>query len=189
MPRLPYPNPSSLPPRAQALSSQMPPRSAVNMMMHSPAVAEQYLGMAGANFSRLELGARDRELIVLIVASLIACEYEYAAHTSVSESEGVAPALREALWLGEFDDPVIGPDDRRLVDFVRRIVVDGDVPDHVFAGAATRWSDRELVEIIELVGFYWMYGQFCKVLRIDPPEQGAESAIKAVSDALSEQDS
>jgi AhpD family alkylhydroperoxidase len=159
------------------------------MMMHSPALAEQYLGMAGANFSRLELGARDRELIVLIVASLISCEYEYAAHTSVSEAEGVSPAVREALWRCDFDDPVIEADDRRLVDFVRRIVVEGDVPDQVFADAATRWSDRELVEIIELVGFYWMYGQFCKVLRIDPPEQGAESAIKAVSDALSEQDS
>jgi AhpD family alkylhydroperoxidase len=188
MARLPYPDPASLPPRARALSSQMAPHSAVNMMMHSPAVAEQYLGMAGANFSRLELGARERELIVLVVASLIGCEYEYAAHSSVSEAAGVAPRVREALWRGEFDDPALRPDDRRLVEFVRGIVVDGAVSDQVFAEIASRHSSREVVEIVELIGFYWMYGQFCKVLGLDPPEEGAEHAIAVVSAALAGQE-
>lgn len=90
------------------LLGSMPRNNITEMFAHATSLTTPFLRLAQAQFTALELSVRQRELVILAVAGLVDCEYEYAQHMPVSAAAGIPPALRERIRNGDFtapDDP------------------------------------------------------------------------------------
>jgi alkylhydroperoxidase family enzyme len=164
---------------------EMPRHAPIEMLAHSPAVAERFLRLAQAQFTSLELTVRDRELLILVVAAGVECEYEYRQHVPVSESAGVDPAVRDAIWTGSLVPSALDERDRVLVAFIRAVLRSPQVDERLVASARDHFSDREIVEILQLVGFYWGLGRLCTVLDLEIEAAADLTSVNAVA-SLSE---
>ncbi|MFG1667746.1 carboxymuconolactone decarboxylase family protein [Streptomyces sp. Y7] len=179
MARIAYPSRAALPPEVAGLLDSMPRNSITEMLAHANALLEPFLQLAQTQFTSLELSARRRELVILAVSGLIDCEYEYAQHIPISEAAGIDKDTRERIRGGDFavlDDPA----ERAMLDFVAAVAAAPRVRDEPFDAVRRHLTERQIVEVLQLVGFYWGVGRVCTVLdlEIDTPD-GLES-IKAV---------
>ena len=181
MARIAYPERDALPPELIRILEEMPRHAPIEMLAHSPAVAEQFLRLAQAQFTSLELSLGDRELLILVVAALVECEYEYRQHIPVSESAGVDSAVREAIWSGTLVPSDLGERDRVLVAFVRAILRSPHPDGRLVATVREYFSEREIVEILQLVGFYWGLGRLCTVLDLEVETATDLSSVNAVA--------
>src|SRR6478672_13200561 len=73
MARLSYPDRATLPASLGQMLGEMPRHAPIEMLAHSPALAEGFLRLAQAQFTGLELPLRDRELLILTVAAGVEC--------------------------------------------------------------------------------------------------------------------
>ena len=181
MARIAYPERDELPPELIRLLEQMPRHAPIEMLAHSPAVAEQFLRLAQAQFTSLELSLRDRELLILTVAALVECEYEYQQHIPVSEAAGIDSSLREAIWTGSLQPSDLSERDRVLVAFIRATLRGPQVEERLVATVREYFSEREIVEILQLVGFYWGLGRLCTVLDLEVETATDLSSVDAVA--------
>ena len=181
MAKIPFPKRGDVPADLSVMLEQMPAMAPVDMLAHSPALARQFLLLAQAQFTTLELTARHREILILAVAAHVQCEYEYQQHIPISKDAGVSPTLREAIWTGKLDADEIDSRDRALIEFVRDVLVSPSVPEPTMAAIQSRFSAREVVEILHLTGFYWGFGRLCTVLDIEIETPDGLNSIKAVA--------
>jgi len=94
----------------------------------------------------------------------------------------VEPALREALWTGKLDDsPPLTDDDNALIEFVGLIVDCPKIDEGKLTEVRSHFSDREVVEILQLVGCYWGLGRLCTILDVDVEISDNLDAINGIS--------
>src|SRR6201987_710290 len=111
MAQISYPDPNQIPEPLAGMLAAIPGVAAIDMLAHSPELAEHFLRLAHAQFSALELPERTHELVILSVAAKGRCEFEYQQHIPISAAAGVEPALRQAIWDGTVDPaPLPDPD-------------------------------------------------------------------------------
>jgi alkylhydroperoxidase family enzyme len=172
LPRIPYPSRAALPADVAALLDSLPRNAITEMVAHASSLLEPFLRVAQAQFTDLELGVRRRELVILAVAGLIDCEYEYVQHIPMSEVAGIDADLRKQVRRGTFD-AADDPADRALLEFVAAVVAHPQVPDEFFLPLRRHFGEREIVEVLQLVAFYWGVGRVCTVLdlEIDTPDE------------------
>jgi alkylhydroperoxidase family enzyme len=183
MARIPYPDKESLPSEVGAVLDQMPPSAPIDMVAHSPAIALALLRTTQAQFTSLEVSERDREIVILTVATLTECEYEWTKHVAMSEAVGVSPAARESIRSRHFGADTLTRRDRLIITFVKDVIATPRVTDRVFAEVREAYTPRQIVELIRLVGFYWAFARFCTTLdvELDTEEPGDLGAFSAVS--------
>jgi alkylhydroperoxidase family enzyme len=181
MARIPFPDRGDAPADLSALLDQMPAMAPVDMLSHSPALARQFLGLAQAQFTALELTPRNRELLILTVAAHVQCKYEYEQHIPISQDAGVSPALRESIWAGTLDSGNLDAPDRALIGFVGEVLVSPSVPESTMTAIRSHFSSREIVEILHLTGFYWGFGRLCTVLDIEIETPDGLTPVNAVA--------
>jgi alkylhydroperoxidase family enzyme len=181
MAKIPFPNRGDAPADLSVMLDQMPAMAPVDMLAHSPALARQFLLLAQAQFTTVELTARHREILILTVAAHAQCEYEYRQHIPISQASGVSPTLREAIWTGNLDTDEIDSQDHALIEFVRDVLLSPSVPEPTMAAIQSNFSAREIVEILHLTGFYWGFGRLCTVLDIEIETPDGLSSVNAVS--------
>jgi AhpD family alkylhydroperoxidase len=184
MARIDYPERAGLPPELRTLLEQLPKKRhpPIDMLAHSPALAEGFMRVAKAQFTEIELPPRRRELLILTVAHSSDCEYEYRQHVAASRAAGVEDEVREAIWDGSLEPATLADDDRALLAFVGAILASPRVSDAVLEAARAHLSDREVVEVLHLVGWYWALGRLCTVLDLEIEEAQDQSNINAVAD-------
>jgi alkylhydroperoxidase family enzyme len=166
----------------------MPRVAPIEMLAHSPQVAQQFLRLAQAQFTALELSLYNRELLILTVAAFVGCEYEYSQHIPISAAAGVDPSLaqsiwnsRHSIWSSSVDELQLADGDRALVAFVGAVVRSPRICDHQLGEVREHFSDREIVEILQLIGFYWGLGRLCTVLDLEIETATDLSSINAVA--------
>jgi alkylhydroperoxidase family enzyme len=180
MARIPYPARDALPAETAKLLNSLPRNNITEMLAHAHPLAEPFLRMAQAQFTELQLSDRQRELVILAVSVLVECDYEYVQHVPIIAAAGVDADLRDQIRSGDFDAPD-DPGERALLALVAAVIQAPRISADVFAEAWRYLSGRQIVEILQLVGFYWGVGRMCTVLELelDVPE-GLES-ITAVA--------
>jgi AhpD family alkylhydroperoxidase len=126
-----------------------------------------WLHFASALMPRGRLPRRATEIVILRLASLNACEYELEHHRRLAEHVGLAE--------DEIADAEHG---RAVVSFtaLERIAMGaaeilhttGDLDDETFVALRRHLSDRQLVELVMLVGHYSMLATTIRALRVQP---------------------
>ena len=164
------------------LLTSMPRHSPVEMLAHSPNLASAFLRTAQVQFTDLELSLRHRELLILTVASAVDCDYEYQQHVSISGDAGIAPALRESIWRKQPDETLLNDEaDRVLIAFVRDVVDSPTVSRGRMDEVRAHLSARQVVEVMQLVGFYWGLGRLCTVLDLEIDAEDGVASVRAVA--------
>jgi alkylhydroperoxidase family enzyme len=181
MARIAYPARDRVPSELAAMLAEMPKVAPIEMLAHSPRLAQQFLRMAQAQFTELELSLRNRELLILTVAAHVECEYEYRQHIPISLAAGIKPALRVAIWGQTVNPDELTESERVLLGFIGDVLASPRVSDNRMASVATYFTEREIVEILQLVGFYWGFGRLCTVLEVEIETPSGLTSVNAVA--------
>ena len=122
-------------PSTERVSSPSPKRrtspgnNALGTFACYPELAKAYLTFNGHVLYGSSLPARMRELLVLRVAVLRRCEYEWAQHVVLADTAGISP--QEIDWIVEGPDrPEWGELDRSLLRAADELVAEADVGRH-----------------------------------------------------------
>ena len=181
MAKIAYPDLAEAPKELADLLAAMPRVAPIDMLAHSPLIAQCFLRLAQAQFTTLQLPERARELVILTVAAAGRCEYEYRQHVLISEVAGVEPELRESIWEGTIDPATLPVAERALVLFVADVLRAPRVSAERLTQLQSHYSPRQIVEILHLIGFYWGFGRICTVLDIEIETPTNLDAMMAVS--------
>ena len=167
MTQLSYPDPDHIPEPLAGMLAAMPSVAAIDMLAHSPVLAEHFLRLAHAQFAALELSDRARELVILSVAAKGRCEFEYQQHIPISAAAGVEPILRQAIWERAVDPATLPDAENVLIGFVTDVLNRPRVGARRLTRLQAFYPPRQIVEILQLIGFYWGFGRICTVLDIE----------------------
>jgi alkylhydroperoxidase family enzyme len=181
MAEIAYPDRAAVPKDLADMLAAMPRVAPIDMLAHSPTVAQCFLWLAQAQFTTLKLPVRARELVILTVASECECEYEYRQHILASEAAGVERELRESIWEHQIDPAALSEVECALISFVTDVLRAPRVSSGRLTELQGYYSPREIVEILHLIGFYWCFGRICTVLDIEIETPTNLDAIEAVS--------
>ena len=181
MARLPLIDPAAATGDAKRVLDNMPNTLNIfRMMAHAETHIKPVVKLGGAILSKQELGAKERELLILQVANLEGGEYEWNQHVPIALGCDALMEQVDALERGEIDDPAFSEAERALLAFSKEVIENVRVGDGTFRAVHAHFSDREIVEAIFTIGFYMMMARLTEATRtdIDPP------AGMAVVDAL-----
>lgn len=181
MAQISYPDPADIPEPLAAMLAAMPSVAAIDMLAHSPVLAEHFLRLAQAQFTALQLPERARELVILTVAAKGRCEFEYQQHIPISAAAGVEPALRQAIWDRTLDPTSLPDAESLLIGFVTDVLNRPRVSARRLAVLQRFYPPRQIVEILQLIGFYWGFGRICTVLDIELQTPTTLDAFDALS--------
>jgi alkylhydroperoxidase family enzyme len=166
MAQISYPDRNQIPEPLAGMLAAIPDVAAIDMLAHSPVLAEHFLRLAQAQFTALELPERARELVILSVAAKGRCACEYQQHVPISAAAGVDSILRQAIWDRTVEPATVSDAENVLIGFVTDVLNRPRVSTRRFAALQRFYSSRQIVEILQLIGFYWGLGRICTVLDI-----------------------
>lgn len=115
------------------------------------------------------LRRRETELVILRVAHLRACEYEFRHHVHLGRRAGVTSADVERIQIGP-DADGWSPRERVLLRAVAALHERQDIDDATWDAMRAELSEKECIEVVLLVGQYEMLATAVKALRIQPDE-------------------
>jgi AhpD family alkylhydroperoxidase len=126
-----------------------------------------WLRFAGRLMPFGALPRRETELVILRVAHLRGCAYEWEHHRHLGRRAGVTSA--DLVWIEA------GPDasgwserERVILTAVDELHADGDLSDASWASLREHLDERQAIELVMLVGHYEMLATTIGTLRIQP---------------------
>ncbi|MEV5754788.1 carboxymuconolactone decarboxylase family protein [Actinoallomurus sp. NPDC052308] len=132
-----------------------------------------WLHFAGRLMPGGVLPRRETELVILRVAHLRDCRYEFDHHVRLGARAGVTRAdLARLVERGPEDDGW-SPRERAILAAVDALQAERDLDDAAWGRLREHLDDRECIELIMLVGHYDMLATAITALRIppDPPRR------------------
>lgn len=147
----------------------------VRMLGHSPDIGSAVNKLGAAQFAAGALPAVDRELVIMNSGVAFSALYEWEQHISISRSAGVTDAQRDALAARDLTSSEFTEAQRTLLAFADSAARSPEVPDEIFEAARGHYTDRQLVETVIMVGFYFLIARVSTVfeLEIDPPDDSS----------------
>ena len=171
MARIPYPDKNSLPEDVQKLvdeaSQDGGPGHILWMLSHSVNTVGLIAQLAATQFTELELPGSVRELIILFAARANSADYEWLQHAPLSERAGVTEEQRAALARNELTAACFNPQQAAALQLAAAVQAGPTVPIAVFQTAQKQFSNRQLVELVGVLGYYWMLGRVATVFQVD----------------------
>ncbi|MFJ7078822.1 carboxymuconolactone decarboxylase family protein [Streptomyces sp. NPDC098781] len=154
---------SALPADLREWHAKLPPDSHLFMMVaHAEATAGTLMQLGSQQITRLQLPARLRELAANATACVLGADFLRVRH--VPPGDPVTSVERDAIHRG--DHSGFSGVDLAVLTFATEVARGTAVDDATFAPVRAALSDREIVELVQVVGYYWMFGQFANVLAI-----------------------
>jgi AhpD family alkylhydroperoxidase len=117
---------------------------------HHPELTRAFHTLAGHALFGTTLSERQRELLVLRVAAVRTCEYEWAQHLVLAADVGITEdeiaAVREGTGLDGAE--------QALLDAVGELLRDAQVSDATWSVLAAELDTQQLVDVVFTVGTY-----------------------------------
>jgi len=178
MAHLPYADPSK--PELRALVDRIvAERGSVlhlyQMLLHSPPLAEGWLGFLTNVRQRLSLSGALRELVIMRVAHVNGAPYEAEQHAPLALKEGLTRAQLDALphWDSSADFSALERTVLRLTDTMTR---DVHVPPELMSEVRAHLDDRQVVELVGTIAAYNMVSRFLEALQIHSGDARTQAA-------------
>jgi AhpD family alkylhydroperoxidase len=166
MTRLPDPDPATVPVEVRQFLAMLPPYPLFRMATHAVATVQPFLQLGLLQFEVLALSDRFRELATLTVAACTDCEFTAAQHVPMSAQAGITDELRAAIARKDFDHPALDARDQVVIKFAAEVVARPRVDDELFGRARAFLTDREIVELIQVCGFYLAFNRIATTLDV-----------------------
>jgi 4-carboxymuconolactone decarboxylase len=133
----------------------------------APTCQPGYGMLANAIFATLDIPPVERELVVLAVAKLEDCAYEWAQHAQIALSMGITQHQIDAIFSGDFTSSVFNSREKILFEFTRQTVKSVRVDDTTFEALAAFFTSRQIVELLFTIGSYMMLGRIMEVAKLE----------------------
>ncbi|MGW2663678.1 carboxymuconolactone decarboxylase family protein [Nocardia tengchongensis] len=149
------------------------------MMLHSPRMmgSAAILGVVGLLESTL--APVSRELLILSCGLRFQADYEWDQHVSISDMAGVTGAQREALLAGDIAADCFSAADQALLRFIGVVATSPVVSDAEFADIRAHFTDRQVVEAVMLIGFYFLLGRVATVFEVESDPRPGDEVLNA----------
>jgi AhpD family alkylhydroperoxidase len=120
------------------------------------------------------LPRRESELLILRVAHLRDCRYEFEHHVRLGRRAGVGKDDVERVRQGP-GAPGWSPREAALLTAADELHANGDIGDEAWHALRAHLGEREAIELCMLVGHYEMLATVIAALRIQPdsPRRGS----------------
>jgi AhpD family alkylhydroperoxidase len=169
MARIPYADLSA--PEAQPLVQRIvAERGSVlhlyQMLMHSPPLAEGWLGFMTKVRQQLALPGDLRELVIMRIAHLNGAPYEADQHAPIALKEGLAQAQLDALADWRAASERFTPLQREVLSLCDAMTREVHVDAAVVQAVRERLGERQLVELVGTIASYNMVSRFLEALQI-----------------------
>jgi alkylhydroperoxidase family enzyme len=138
-----------------------------SMWAHSVSTIGMIMNLGAAQFAKLELPRDLREMVTLLGASANSAESEWVQHVAPSKAAGVSDEQRAALRRGDVNAACFGPVEQAALRLAAAVQAGPEVADPIFDTARKYLNDRQLVELVGLVGYYWMLGRIATVFQVE----------------------
>jgi alkylhydroperoxidase family enzyme len=162
--RIPYLAAADAPEPVAKRLAALPDLNVFKLMAHAHDTFDAWLRFGGSLLSDLTLDDQLRELAILRVAYLTpGAEYEWVQHEAIAREIGVEPARIAAARY----EAAAESDDALVLSFTEQVVLCATPDDETFTACAARFSSREIVELILVIGQYMMLGRLMATARID----------------------
>lgn len=144
-----------------------PPPKLFLTMGRQPRLFRGWLRFAGRLMPGGRLPRRETELVILRVAHLRSCRYEYEHHVRLGRRAGVTEQDLRRVQEGPHADGW-SERERALLLAVDELHAERDIADATWAELRRHLDEPRLIELILLVGHYEMLATFIGTLRIEP---------------------
>ena len=176
MARIPYPDLgpdlSKASPEVRDMLGRLPsPANIFNMMAHAETCLKPVMKLGGTLLGKLKLDPLLRELCLLHAVKLEGGAYEWVQHVPIALDLGAAQAQIDALAKGDDKASCFSALEKAALAFTREVVVDAKASDATLSELRKYLSEREVVELILMSGFYTMLARLTETLGVenDPP--------------------
>lgn len=175
MARLPYLDPDHAEPRVAEVLGKAPDLRIFRMVANAQRAFPAWMRFGGALLDPDEFDPLLREFAITRVAAMTpGADYEWVQHAQVTLDVGGTQEQLEAIKRGELDAAVLGPDGQLVVSFTSQVVLDAAPDAGTFAAMSARFSPREIVHLLLVIGQYMMLGRIMATTQIDlDPSVGA----------------
>lgn len=146
------------------------------LLPYAPAMAERMSHLGTYVRFETELDRAQTELATIVAARGLSNAYIWAAHVPAAIEEGIAESTVGIVNSGASVDG-LDPTEALIIRVARQLVEDRHLDDATFEAAKARFSEKGLLELTTLVGFYCLVsciittGQFT-------PRDGAPPLLK-----------
>ncbi len=135
-------------------------------LAHHPELTTAYHTFNGQVQFGTTLTQRQRELLILRVAAVRDCEYEWAQHAVIAGDVGVGVADVERVAQGP-DAPGWGDLDMALLRAVDELIADAAISEETWATLAASLDAQQLMDVIFTVGAYDTLAMFIGSVRME----------------------
>jgi 4-carboxymuconolactone decarboxylase len=170
--RLPYLDPDDAEPQVAELLRRAPDLGIFRMVANAQGVFRPWMRFGGAVLNADEFDPLLREFAITRVAAMTpGAEYEWVQHAAITLDVGGTQQQLDAIQDGDLEADVLGPDGRLVVRFTTQVVRDAAPDDETFAAMTARFSPREIIHLLLLIGQYMMLARIMATSQIDlePP--------------------
>jgi alkylhydroperoxidase family enzyme len=176
MARIPYPEHATLSDEARAMLARLPAKVHVfEMIAHADTCLKPVMKLGGAILGKTKLDPLLRELCLLHAVKLEGGMYEYVQHVPVALELGATEAQIDAIEAGDDTAACFSELEKSALKLTREVVADVRASQATLEAASTHLSEREIVELILMAGYYIMLARITETLGVeeDPPVGGA----------------
>lgn len=152
---------------AGRVTRSAPPNIFLTLGRH-PRLFRGWLRFAGRLMPGGKLPRRETELVILRVAHLRSCAYEFEHHVRLGKRAGVSAQDVERVMAGPQAEGW-SPRERTLLSAADELHADGDLRDESWLALEAELREpRLLIELLFLVGHYEMLATFLNTVRVQP---------------------
>jgi len=127
--------------------------NALGTLAHHPELTRAFNVFNGHVLFASSLAPRERELLVLRLAVVRGCEYEWLQHVVLAAESGLEPDEVERVKAGP-SDPGWRPSDRALLRAVDELIGDAMVSDETWGQLVAELDTHQLMDLVFTVGAY-----------------------------------
>lgn len=126
-----------------------------------------WLHFAGRLMPGGKLPRRETEMVILRVASLRGCDYEFSHHVRLGRRAGVTAADVERITVGSTAEGWQGHE-QLLMSTTEELIGTQDLTDGSWAALRAVYDERTALELLLLIGHYDMLATTLMTLRLEP---------------------
>ena len=184
MPRIPYPDPQTLPEWMRKIVTGNPANVTRMLAGASPAVFKGFAELSSAfTLGGSPLDAKLREIAILRCGYLSDAAYEVFQHEAAARHVGLSEEQIAAIEAGGPASSVLGEAGAAVLDYVDDLVRNVRPGDVTLAGVRKHLSDTEVIDLTLVSGMYMMVCRFLEATGVEidtaPIEWGKAAADRS----------
>ncbi|WP_067811415.1 carboxymuconolactone decarboxylase family protein [Actinomadura kijaniata] len=153
----------------KAVAATTGPLHVFTTLGRHPELFAAWIGLGSQLLMKGTLGDRVRELAILRTAHHRSCGYEWTHHHRLGLAAGLTETEIAALRQDRDAHPW-DAGDRAVLRAADELHATGTLGDAAWADLAGRFDERELIELVMLIGHYHMLAFALNALRVQPEE-------------------